>query len=162
MFLAGRFFTGMSSWGFLISTPVYTSELSPPDLRGFYTGLNGVHIGLGYLIAACTGRGFATNVTNWNWRGPLCVYLIFPAIMIIITLIAPESPRWLLIKGKTEKARQIIYKLHTVKGDETFAHAEFEEIERHVAIERTLETSWVCRFFRITSCTILSRASRYP
>ena len=45
MFLAGRWFTGMSSWGFLITTPVYTSELSPPDLRGFYSGLNGVHIG---------------------------------------------------------------------------------------------------------------------
>lgn len=35
----------MSSWGFLILTPVYTAEISPPDIRGFYTGLNGVHIG---------------------------------------------------------------------------------------------------------------------
>lgn len=44
-FLAGRWFAGMSSWGFLILTPVYTAEMSPPDIRGFYTGLNGVHIG---------------------------------------------------------------------------------------------------------------------
>lgn len=45
MFLAGRFFSGMSAWGFLIATPVFLAELAPPDLRGFYTGLVGVHIG---------------------------------------------------------------------------------------------------------------------
>lgn len=48
MFLAGRFFAGMSAFGFLVLTPVFTSELSPPKLRGLFCGLNGFFIGLGY------------------------------------------------------------------------------------------------------------------
>lgn len=48
MFIAGRFFAGMSAFGFLVTAPVYTSELSPPHFRGLFCGLNGVFIGLGY------------------------------------------------------------------------------------------------------------------
>lgn len=48
MFLAGRWFAGMAAFGFLVVTPVYTSELSPPHYRGLFCGLNGVFIGLGY------------------------------------------------------------------------------------------------------------------
>ena len=47
MFLAGRLFAGMSAFGFLVVTPVYTSELSPPHFRGLFCGLNGVFIGTG-------------------------------------------------------------------------------------------------------------------
>lgn len=83
--------------------------------------------------------------------------------MIVITLIAPESPRWLLLKGRTEKAREIVYKLHTIDGDETFAHAEFEDIERHVAIERTLETSWVLIQSSLNPSVVFTNALfRYP
>lgn len=48
MFIAGRFFAGASAFGFLVVTPVYTSELAPPHYRGLFCGLNGVFIGLGY------------------------------------------------------------------------------------------------------------------
>lgn len=48
MFLAGRFFAGMSAFGFLVLIPVFTSELSPPKLRGLFCGLNGLFIGMGY------------------------------------------------------------------------------------------------------------------
>lgn len=72
------------------------------------------------------------------------MYLVFPGIMILITLLSPESPRWLLINGKTEKARDIVFKMHTVKGNDEFAQAEFSEMEKQIAIDRTLDTSWVC------------------
>lgn len=52
MFLAGRFFAGMSSFGFLVITPEYTTELSPPRSRGLFVGMNGVYIGMGYSLAA--------------------------------------------------------------------------------------------------------------
>lgn len=144
MFLAGRFFTGASAWGFLIITPVYTSEISPPDLRGFYSGLNGVHIGLGYFLAAAMGRAFVTSPTpEVQWRAPLGIYLFFPALMILVTLLSPESPRWLLLNGKVDDAQKVIYRLHTVKGNEEFAHREFCQMQRQVEIDRTLECTWV-------------------
>lgn len=145
MFLAGRWFTGMSAWGFLILTPVYTAELSPPDLRGFYTGLNGVHIGLGYFLAAAMGRAWLdASAPEAVWRGPLGLYLFFPLLMIVIMLFSPESPRWLLLNGRTEEAEKIIYRMHTVKGNTDFAARELNEMKKQIAIDVTLESSWVC------------------
>ena len=95
MFLAGRFFTGMSACGFLILTPVYTSELAPPDLRGFYTGLNGVHIGMGYFLAAPIGRAAASSSNpQAQWRIPLGIYIFFPLLMIVIMFL-----RWSRLVG---------------------------------------------------------------
>lgn len=144
MFLAGRWFTGMSAWGFLILTPVYTAELSPPDLRGFYTGLNGVHIGLGYFLAAAMGRAWLeASEPQAIWRGPLGIYLFFPLLMIVIMLFSPESPRWLLLQGRTKEAESIIYRMHTVKRNTDFAEKELNEMKKHIAIDVTLESSWV-------------------
>lgn len=82
------------------------------------------------------------------------MYLVFPGIMILITLLSPESPRWLLINGKAEKARNIVFKMHTVNGNDEFAQAEFTEMEKQIAIDRTLETSWVCEeWLRAMSCS---------
>lgn len=136
----------MSAWGFLILTPVYTAELSPPDLRGFYTGLNGVHIGLGYFLAAAMGRAWLeAPEPQAVWRGPLGIYLFFPLLMIVIMLFSPESPRWLLLKGRTEEAERVIYRMHTVKGNSEFAERELGEMKKQIAIDVTLESSWVCR-----------------
>lgn len=98
---------------------------------------------MGYLIAACMGRAFIQTPGNASWRAPLGIYLAIPALMIIVAIFAPESPRWLLMNGRPEKAREVLYKLHTIKGDRSFADAEFEEMDKQIAIDRTLETSWV-------------------
>lgn len=150
----GRWFTGMSSWGFLILTPVYSAELSPPDVRGFFTGLNGVHIGLGYLLAACMGRAFATTAGAEQWRSPLGIYMFFPLLMILIGFFSPESPRWLLLNDREDEAREIVFKLHTVKGDDGFAKHEFHQMKQQTAIDKTLETSWVCQQIWARRCWI--------
>jgi MFS family permease len=56
MFIAFRFFAGAGSWGFLALTPVYTAELAPAEMRGFFVGMNGVMIALGYAIASYMGK----------------------------------------------------------------------------------------------------------
>ena len=73
------------------------------------------------------------------------MYLIWPALMILITLFCPESPRWLLMRGKDEKALSVVLDLHTVRGNEQFARAEYEEMQKQTTIDKTLETSWVGR-----------------
>lgn len=78
MFLAGRFFAGMSAFGFLVVTPVYTSELSPPHFRGLFCGLNGVFIGLGYSSWSPTPTPMVLLMTAYRPRSmdgrgiPLC------------------------------------------------------------------------------------------
>ena len=64
-------------------------------------------------------------------------------MLILIAFLSPESPRWLMLKGRSEEAKKVIFTLHTVRGDEVFASQEFAEIQKQTAIDQTLETSWV-------------------
>lgn len=143
-FTVGRLFLGGSAFGFLVLTPIYTAELSPPAVRGFFSGMNGFMISFAYAVAGYIGRAFySSSDPVATWRGPLGVYFFFPLLLIVIAFFAPESPRWLLMQGRVEEARQITYRLHKVKGDLTFATEEFKEMQRQTEIDRTLPTSWV-------------------
>ncbi|KAF2656472.1 MFS general substrate transporter [Lophiostoma macrostomum CBS 122681] len=144
MFIAARFIAGWGSWGFLAVT-----ELSPPGLRGFFVGMNGVNIALGYALASYMGMAFffADNDTA-KWRGPLGIALLWPIMMIGIVFIVPESPRYLLMQGEVEKAREIVYRLHTVKGDpdQEFARSEFYQMQKQTEFDKTLDPGWVAMF----------------
>lgn len=153
MFIAARFIAGWGSWGFLAVTPTYCAELAPPGLRGFFVGMNGVNIALGYALASYMGMAFFfADDDAAKWRGPLGLALIWPLMMIAIMFIVPESPRFLLMKGEVEKARDIVYRLHKTKGDldQEFARGEFYQMQK--------QTEWVCcsgqlhRIEEITDC----------
>lgn len=167
MFLAGRFFAGWSSFSFLVLTPVYTTELSPPKYRGFFVGLNAVFIGTGYSLAAWIGVGFSfSSDPVTQWRGPLGLYLVWPTLLIIIAFFSPESPRWLMLQDRVEEAKQVIFRLHSsTKRDDLFAAQEFDEIQRQTAIDKKLESSWVshelfCFVSHLTCCSCLCSPRR--
>lgn len=133
------------------TAPVYTAELSPPKLRGFFVGMNGVGITTGYAIAAYMGLAFfsATNPAA-QWRGPLGLALVFPFFMLLILFIVPESPRYLLMKGKVEEAREIVMKLHHVPDDpdQEYARGEFYQMQKQAEYDRTLAPTWKEMFVR--------------
>ncbi|OAG05580.1 MFS general substrate transporter [Paraphaeosphaeria sporulosa] len=149
MFIVARFIAGWGSWGFLAVTPTYSAELAPPGLRGFFVGMNGVNIALGYAIASYTGMAFYFAESDAaKWRGPLGIALLWPAMMIAIIFIVPESPRFLLMKGRVEEAEKIVFRLHSVKGDpeQEFARSEFYQMRKQTELDRTLEPGWIAMF----------------
>ncbi|KIW82130.1 hypothetical protein AYO21_04273 [Fonsecaea monophora] len=151
MFITARFFAGMGSWGFLAVTPAYSAELAPPALRGFFVGLNGVNIAIGYAIAAYTGMGFFyVKEPQAQWRGPLGIALFFPLLMLAMLPFVPESPRYLLMKGREEEAEKIVLRLHAIPGDEDqeFARGEFYQMRKQAEFDRTLSVSWWDMFFK--------------
>ena len=54
--------------------------------------------------------------------------------MIVFLPFVPESPRFLLMRGRVEEAREVTMRLHTVKGDpeSEFARAEFYQMSKQV------------------------------
>lgn len=80
-----------------------------------------------------------------QWRGPLGMGLIWPALMIVVALLSPESPRWLLLKGRAEEAKAVTYRLHGSSSDHEFADQEFKDMTAQVSIDSKLESSWVSR-----------------
>jgi MFS family permease len=131
------------------AAPTYSAELAPPGIRGLMVGMNGINIALGYGLASYMGMAFYfAKDPVAQWRGPLGVALLFPAIMLVVTFLVPESPRFLLMKGRVEEARAITYRLHATKGDadQEFARGEFYQMQKQAELDRTLEPGWIAMF----------------
>ena len=81
-----------------------------------------------------------------QWRGPLGIALLFPFMMLIIIFLPfiPESPRFLLLRGRIEEARKVTMALHSMKGDpdNEFARSEFYQMQKQAEFDRTLNSSW--------------------
>lgn len=77
-----------------------------------------------------------------------------PAVILIVGLFwLLESPRWLIQKGKYEKARAVIKKLHSdIDQGSDFVNREFDQIRRQIDYERevTIKSFWAL-FFKASS-----------
>lgn len=64
------------------------------------------------IIAAGINRGVSTNTTPFAYRFPIGFQLIFPALVLAGIAFVPESPRWLVRRGKAEQAAASLRLLH--------------------------------------------------
>jgi len=134
--VAARILGGIGVGFASLLVPVYIAELAPPRNRGALVSLNQVAILVGmvlsYLANAWIGsRGDAAWMTNTGWRIMLGAEAIPALIFLVLSLIVPESPRWLLKQDRTERALGILKRLH---GTAT-AHTELAEIRNAIAYE---------------------------
>jgi len=113
--------------------------------------MNGMGITFGYAMASYMGLAFyyAKNPAA-QWRGPLGLALVFPITILIALLFIPESPRWLLMAGRVEEAREITMRLHHVAGDpdQEYARSEFYQMQKQTEFDMTLNPSWKAMFTR--------------
>lgn len=105
------------------TVPVYISEVSPPDARGWTVSLFQLAITIGILLAYLVDYGFANVAQGWRWMFGLSV--VPAAVFALGMLYLPESPRWLARHGQSDRARVI---LSRIRGGADVA-AEFGEIE---------------------------------
>ena len=114
-------------------------------MRGFFVGMNGVLIAVGYSMASYMGLAFYfIKSPAAQWRGPLGIALVVPAIVLVVMLFVPESPRWLLMNGRAEEAWKVVSNLHADPNDpdQEFARGEFYQMQKQTEMDRTLNPSW--------------------
>lgn len=88
--------------------PMYLSEVSPPKMRGAVVFSFQLAITLGILGAYCTNYAFAES-QNWRWM--FGVGLIPSLLLFAGMLKLPESPRWLVSRGRHEEAAAVLRKI---------------------------------------------------
>ena len=116
MFMAGRFFMGFGTA--LMSSSQYIGEISPVHLRGRMVGFFGACFQVGSLAMLGAMIGLSNIPGNNCWRIPLILEAVFPAIVCsTIYFLTPESPRYYVMKGQREKAKQVVAKYHTTSTD---------------------------------------------
>ncbi|KAH8671714.1 maltose permease [Xylariales sp. PMI_506] len=121
-------------WGFFIAnSPAYASEIVPIALRGATTATLQMSWSIGGIIVAAATYGYNSRSDEWAWRVPLALQWIFPTPLLILIFFAPESPWWLLRRGRKAEALRSIERL----GDKNPEQAQktLAMIERTVEIE---------------------------
>ncbi|PSK33666.1 hypothetical protein C7M61_005276 [Candidozyma pseudohaemuli] len=143
--IASRFIVGFAGLLAVQPAPLLVAELSYPTMRGKITCLYFTLFYVGAILAAwscygCTGRGDA-----WAWRIPTILQAAFPIIQLVFLYFVPESPRWLVSKGKVDKARDILVRFHG-GGDvhSPLVETEMIEISNALDMERQADqTTWM-------------------
>lgn len=121
--VAARMLGGFAVGAALIVAPMYIAEVASAELRGRTVSLNQLNIVIGitaaffsnYLILKLGQTELpwaqALKLGEWGWRWMLGIEAL-PAIGYFFALYAvPESPRWLVMHGKDDDARQVLEKL---------------------------------------------------
>jgi major inositol transporter-like SP family MFS transporter len=126
--VAGRIILGLAVGGASTVVPVYLAELAPYEIRGSITGRNELAIVLGqftaFVINAILGNTLGHIEGVWRIMFGICA---LPAIALFFGMLRmPESPRWLVEKGRYDEALAV---LKTVRSEDR-ALAEFAQVEQ--------------------------------
>ncbi|RVD88243.1 uncharacterized protein DFL_002435 [Arthrobotrys flagrans] len=138
---SGRAITGAGVGILVMIVPLYQAELAHPSIRGRITALQQFMLGIGALIATWAGYGTYIHLSDdGQWRIPLALQMVPAIVLGTCIFFMPESPRWLIDKGRTEKGLAVLAQLHA-NGDQTdaFVRAEFEAIQMSITVEHDNE-----------------------
>ncbi|KAF7558170.1 hypothetical protein G7Z17_g107 [Cylindrodendrum hubeiense] len=86
--------------------PVFVAEMAPNKLRGTCLILVNTMIVIGQWLNSLVVYACSDRTTDMAWRIPIITQVIPPCLLLLGLTILPESPSWLLIRGRTEDARK--------------------------------------------------------
>lgn len=125
-----RFFVGFGVSGLFAVDQALVQEFVPSSKRGWVGGLVTACLPLGLTLGAVLGKFLEPHV---GWRGLFAVGLLPALLTLLIRIWVPESPRWLMRKGRYEEARRSL--AWTLQVDPA-------TIELPKTIEETPHTPW--------------------
>jgi MFS transporter, SP family, sugar:H+ symporter len=120
VFVAARIMGGMAVGAASVLSPAYISEVAPANIRGRMTTIQQIMIITGltaaflvnYFLAQSAGKStevFWGGYEAWRWM--YWMQAIPAAVFLLALLFIPESPRFLISKGRNEEAKAVLTRL---------------------------------------------------
>ena len=157
MFTGGKVILGFGAFLQQVAAPVLVTELAHPKQRVTLSSLYNTSIFIGLIIGSWITFGTFRMDSEWSWKIPCILQVAIPAYQTVMVWFVPESPRWLVSKGRTEEARQILMKYHGNGIEDEIVKFELQEIIAGVAADKTvMKFSW-----EALKTTIGSKGNRY-
>ena len=128
--IIARFIGGLAVGIASVLSPMYIAEISPAGIRGRLVALNQLAIVVGILFSYST-NWLLVDIGPNNWRWMFAAEAFPAGVFFIALFLIPESPRWLVKQGMTDKALVILTRV----GGRLHAEAEIHEIKSTVEKE---------------------------
>ncbi|RMJ15046.1 hypothetical protein CDV36_005297 [Fusarium kuroshium] len=143
MFVSGKILIGLGVVLQQAAAPVLASELAHPKQRVSITAFYNTNIFIGLIIGGWATFGTYPIQSNWSWRLPCLLQIIIPSYQAVMMWFCPESPRWLISKGRVEEARQILIKWHGDGAETELVRLELQEIIAGIEADQTqIKLNW--------------------
>jgi len=131
--VVGRLVTGFGNGINTSTVPTWQSECCKTHRRGQLVMIEGAMITCGITISYWIDFGLMfADPNEVAWRFPLAFQIFFAAIILGFVMFLPESPRWLILKGREEEAREVLACLMGDGVDELYIDTEFTAIKATV------------------------------
>ncbi len=119
VFVAARFAGGMAVGAASVLSPLYISEMAPANIRGRLTTVQQVMIISGltlafvvnYFLAQSAGSSLGQLGGREAWRWMYLMQAVPAAVFLVALLLIPESPRYLVSRGRDDEARKVLTNL---------------------------------------------------
>ena len=127
MLFLGRFLTGYVNGSNKSSILPYTSEICQPKIRKFTGTFFSTYHTSGYASMYVLG-------VFLRWRQISAILIVFPFLSLILLFFCPESPTWLLVKGRTEDAYQALFR---IRGNQNVVEKEMKEMMENIRSQKS-------------------------
>lgn len=132
-FIVGRLVTGFGNGMNTSTVPTWQSECCKANKRGQLVMIEGAMITCGITISYWIDYGLLfADPNEVAWRFPLAFQIFFALIILSFVMFLPESPRWLVLKGREDEAREVLGALVGDRSDPSFIQTEFVAIKATV------------------------------
>ncbi|XP_056138363.1 proton myo-inositol cotransporter-like [Lampris incognitus] len=154
--LAGRITVGLGIGLASMTVPVYIAEVSPPHMRGQLVTINNLFITGGQFVASLVDGAFS-YLHRDGWRYMLGLSIVPAMLQFVGFLFLPESPRWLLQKGRSQEARCVLSQIRGQQSIESIDE-EYDTIKTSIEEEEKGAEGGGLVIWRILSHTPTRRA----
>lgn len=114
-----RLFLGIAIGISSLTAPLYLAEIAPAKSRGFLVSLNQLAVTVGILGAYCVNYVLSLEGA---WRLMLGLGAVPGAMLGISLFFLPESPRWLILRGQKEKAKDMLTQAEILEIEHSMTH----------------------------------------
>ncbi|EJT71349.1 hypothetical protein GGTG_10608 [Gaeumannomyces tritici R3-111a-1] len=160
MLLAAEVLCGIP-WGiFQTLTTSYAAEVAPVALRAYLTTWVNACWGIGQLVSVGMLRGLLSRTDEWGWRIPYALQWVWPPMLIVVAALAPESPWWLVRRGRIDDARASLRRLAAASASAESLDQTVDMMQHTIRLEKEVQqgASYIDCFrgadLRRTECTV--------